>query len=100
MTKLALYLELKAKAGKERDLSDLLSGAQSLAAAEPGTIAWFAVQFDGSTFAIFDAFNDEAARTAHINGRIPAALMPRVDELLVAPPEIRKATVLADKLPG
>jgi hypothetical protein len=36
----------------------------------------------------------------HLNGPIAAALMKRAEELLGTSPQIRKATVLADKLPG
>jgi quinol monooxygenase YgiN len=99
MTKVAIYVELKAKAGKESALASFLTGAQGLAAAEPGTVTWFAVRFDDSTFAIFDAFNDEAGREAHLKGPIAAALMKHAEELLAASPQIRKANVLADKLP-
>jgi quinol monooxygenase YgiN len=70
-----------------------------LVAAESGTVAWFAVRFDHDTFAIFDAFNDESARAAHLAGRVAAALMAHADELLATAPQIRKAAVLADKLP-
>jgi quinol monooxygenase YgiN len=100
MTHKALYVELKAKPGKEEDVAQFLAGAQSLVAAEPGTTAWFAVRFDTSTFAIFDAFQDEAGREAHLNGRVAEALMANAAELLASAPAIRKADVLADKLPG
>jgi quinol monooxygenase YgiN len=99
MTSVSLYVELNAKLGKEDEVAAFLASAQSLVAAEPGTITWFAVRFDTNTFAIFDAFNDEAGREAHLTGRVAAALMARADELLAAAPQIRKANVLADKLP-
>jgi quinol monooxygenase YgiN len=100
MTKVAIYVELKAKPGKESELASFLKSAQSLAAAETGTVVWFAVRFDASTFAIFDAFNDEAGRDAHLSGPIAAALMKHADELLATAPQIRKAGVMADKLPA
>jgi quinol monooxygenase YgiN len=46
---------------------------------------------------VFDAFADEAGRTAHLQGRIAQALMGRADELLASPPDIRKVDVLAVK---
>ena len=100
MTNVSLYVELNAKPGKEEELASFLASAQSLVAAELGTITWFAVRFDRRTFAIFDAFNDEAARAAHLGGQVAAALMAHADELLATPPQIRKADVLADKLPA
>ena len=99
MTSVSLYVELKAKSGKEEEVAAFLAGAQSLVAAEPGTVAWFAVRFDKSTFAIFDAFNGKADREAHLSGQVAAALMAHADELLAAAPQIRKSDVLADKLP-
>ena len=100
MTHFALYVELKAKPGKEEDVAKFLESARALVLAETGTTAWFAVRFDKATFAIFDAFDDEAGRTAHLNGAVAAALMANAAELLAVAPEIRKPTVLADKLPA
>jgi len=99
VTKVSLYVELKAKSGKEETVAQFLAGARSLVAAEAGTTAWFAVRFDKETYAIFDAFEDEAGRAAHLSGQVAAALMANANELLALPPAIRKANVLADKLP-
>ena len=90
---------MKAKPGKEEEVAKFLASARSLVLAETGTIAWFAVRFDKATFAIFDAFDDEAGRTAHLNGAVAAALMANAAELLAVAPEICQPTVLADKLP-
>jgi quinol monooxygenase YgiN len=98
MTKVALFVELKAKPGKQEELAKLLASAQPLAVAEPATVVWFAVRLDTQSFAIFDAFNEEAGRQAHLNGPIAAALMSRAEELLASPPQIRPVDVLADKL--
>lgn len=100
MTSVSLYVELKAKPGKEEAVAAFLASARSLVVAEEGTIAWFAVRFDQATFAIFDAFNDKAGREAHLAGQVAAALMAHADELLAVAPQIRTADVLADKLPG
>jgi quinol monooxygenase YgiN len=100
MTAVSLYVELKAKPGKEEEVASFLASAQSLVAAEPGTIAWFAVRYDKGTFAIFDAFDNEAGREAHLTGQVAAALMAHADELLATAPQIRKADVLADKFPS
>lgn len=100
MTAVSLYVELKAKPGKEEAVAAFLASARSLVMAESGTITWFAVRFDQSTFAIFDAFNDDAGRDAHLAGKVAEALMANADELLAVAPQIRKSDVLADKLPG
>jgi quinol monooxygenase YgiN len=98
-THLALFVELKAKAGKEDTLADFLASARELAVAEKATVTWFAVRFDAHTFGIFDAFETESGRDAHLQGPIAAALMKHAPELLAETPQIRRAEVLADKLP-
>jgi quinol monooxygenase YgiN len=100
MTHFALFVELKAKPGKEEEVANFLAGARGLAVAEPATVVWFAARLDKQTFAIFDAFEDEAGREAHLNGPIAAALMSRAGELLSGPPQIRRADILADKVPA
>jgi quinol monooxygenase YgiN len=100
MTQYALYAELRARPGKEEELVSFLLGAQDLVADEPGTIAWFAIRFDKHTFAVFDAFDDETGRQAHLTGRVAEALGARAGDLLEGPLEIRRPAVLADKLPG
>jgi quinol monooxygenase YgiN len=99
MTKVSLFVDLKAKVGKEEAVAQFLASAQALVAAEAETTAWFAVRFGRDTFAIFDAFEEEAGRDAHLNGAVAAALMAHAGELLAVAPVIRKADVLADKLP-
>lgn len=99
MAKYALYVPLEAKPGKEKEVSDFLRSALPLVNAEPGTISWFAIQEGPSRFAIFDTFDDEAGRDAHLNGKVAAALMEKVKacELFAKAPEIHKIEILADK---
>jgi quinol monooxygenase YgiN len=99
MSKFALYVPLEAKPGKEKEVSDFLKSALPLVEDEPGTVTWFAIQEGPSSFAIFDTFDDEAGRDAHLNGKVAAALMAKAGELLAKPPAIHKITILADKLP-
>lgn len=97
MTRFALYVELKAKPGRE-EVATLLANARPRHGGDRhNRIA--AVRFDKETFAICDAFNDEAGRTAHLNGAVAAALMANAADLLAAVPETRQPAVLADKLP-
>jgi len=98
MTKVALYVELKAKPGKEDEAAAFLTSARGLLQQEPLTVAWFAVRFDRSTFAIFDAFEEEEGRQAHLKGSIAAALVSRYDDLFDGPLYIKQIEVLADRL--
>jgi quinol monooxygenase YgiN len=99
MVRYGLFVRLKAKPGKEAEVAAFLKSGLALANAEPATTAWFALQFDRSTFGIFDAFPDEAGRKAHLNGPIAAALMAKASDLLAAPPVIENVDVLAAKIP-
>jgi quinol monooxygenase YgiN len=98
MVKVSLYATLRAKPGKEEEVADFLASALPLAEKEPQTVVWFALRIDRSTFAIFDAFRDEAGRQAHLSGPIAAALMAKADELLSEAPRIERVDVLAAKL--
>ena len=98
--RVALWVRLEAKAGKEKAVADFLHSARSLAIDEPATTVWFALQIGPSTFGIFDVFPDEAGRRAHLSGKIAAALMEKASELLASSPEIQSVDVLAAKLPG
>jgi quinol monooxygenase YgiN len=101
MTKFALYVPLQAKPGKEKEVADFLLSAVPLVNAELGTVSWFAIQEGPASFAIFDTFDDEAGRDAHLNGKVAAALMEkaRAGDLFAKAPEIHKLGILADKLP-
>jgi quinol monooxygenase YgiN len=100
MTSVGLIVRLQAKPGKEDEVAEFLRSAVPLVQAEPATTAWFALQIDASTFAIVDAFPDQAGRQAHLEGAVAAAVFGRADELLAAPPAVEQVDVLADVLPG
>ena len=94
----ALWVKLDAKPGKEGDLDAFLRSALPLVQQEPATLAWFAIRLGPLTFGIFDAFPDDAARQAHLSGKVAAALMAKAPELLATSPSIEKIDVLAAKL--
>jgi quinol monooxygenase YgiN len=100
MVKVALFVRLEAKPGKEAEVASFLRGGLAIVEDEPATTVWFALQLGPSTFGIFDAFPDEAGRQAHLSGRVAAALMAQASQLLSVPPSIEKVDVLAAKLRG
>jgi len=97
MVKLALLAHIEAKTGKEAEVEALLAGALPLAQGEVGTRTWYAFKSGPSTFGIFDTFDDEPGRQAHLNGEIAKALLGKADELLARPPQISSVDVLAAK---
>jgi quinol monooxygenase YgiN len=97
MSRLAIWAQLEAKPGKEKDLEAFLKSAQPLAQSEPGTVTWYAIKMGPSKYGIFDTFADENGRNAHLNGEIAKALFAKAEQLLAKPPEIFKPEVLAVK---
>lgn len=97
MEKFALLARVEAKPGKENDVLNFLKSALPLAEAEPDTVRWYALQIGPSTFGIFDTFETEAGRDAHLSGQIAAALMANAAELLASAPIIEKVGLLAIK---
>ena len=97
MVKLGLLARLEAKPGKEQEVADFLKGGLALALQEPGTVSWYGLQLGPSTFGVFDTFEDEAGRDAHLGGAIAKALMEKAGELLAKDPVIEKVDLLAVK---
>jgi quinol monooxygenase YgiN len=100
MVKVALWVRLQAKPGKEQEVRDFLTSALALANREATTPVWFALQLEPATFAIFDAFAADSGRQAHLAGDIAKALMAEAPRLLADAPKIEMVDVLAAKLPG
>lgn len=99
MVTLGLFVRLEAKAGKEAEVAAFLNAGLELAQEEEQTPVWFALKLSPSTFAVFDAFGQEAGRAAHLNGKIAKALMAKAPELLATSPTIERLEVLGAKLP-
>jgi quinol monooxygenase YgiN len=93
----SLFVRLEAKPGKEEEVAAFLKQAVQLATEERTTPLWFALRLGKSTFAIFDAFRDEAGRQAHLNGPIAQALFAQAPQMLAAPPAIERLDVLGAK---
>jgi quinol monooxygenase YgiN len=98
MPSLGLFVRLEAKPGKEEDVAAFLKQGLQMANQEPSTLLWFALRLGPTTFAIFDAFPDEAGRQTHLNGPIAKALMANAPELLAVPPSIEATEILGAKL--
>jgi quinol monooxygenase YgiN len=88
---------LEAKPGRGDDLAAFLRQGRELAVAESGTVTWYAFRLSDTTYGIFDTFDDEDGRAAHLNGEIPAALGQVAPDLLAADPDIRPVDIVAVK---
>src|SRR5579864_9488133 len=94
---LGILALLEATAGKGDELAAFLKAGRDLAVAEEGTVTWYAFKISDTSYGIFDTFATDDARTAHINGQIPAALAQVSADLLAREPDIRPVNVLAVK---
>ena len=88
---------LEAKPGKGDELGAFLRQGRELAAAEAGAVTWYAFRISDTTYGIFDTFEGEDGRQAHLDGQIPAALGQVAGDLLASAPDIRQIDVLAVK---
>lgn len=97
MKKFGLLASLKAKVGQEETVANFLASAVELARQEDETLTWYSFQIDATTFGIFDSFETEAGRDAHLTGEIAKNLMANAEALLSEPPKIDKVDILGCK---
>ena len=97
MGSLGLLVRLEAKPGREADVEELLFRGGGLVQEEPDTQTWYAFRMGPSMFGIFDTFEDESGRGAHLNGKIAEALTARADDLFTHPPLIENVDIIASK---
>ncbi len=100
MIKVGLLVRVEAKPGKEKEVEEFLKGALPLAEDEKETRTWYAFKINENTFGVFDTFEGEDGRQAHLNGKIAKALMDNASTLLAKDPVIEKVDVLVVKKTG
>jgi hypothetical protein len=95
----AYYINLEAKPGEgdkvQQFLRDILAGVEQ----EPGTGPWFGCRFSDTTFGIFEAFPDTAARNAHDIGPGGSNFLrsAELDEMLAYPAHLYRLDVMFGK---
>ncbi len=105
MSRVAIWAQLEAKPGKEKEVEDFLKSAQPLAEREPATLSWYVIKMGPGKYGIFDTFADENGRNAHhengrnahLNGEIAKALFGKAKDLFSKPPDVAKPEILAVK---
>lgn len=93
--KLGLLALLEAKPGKGEELGAVLEAGRELAAAEAGTVTWYAFKLSETRYGVFDTFETQEARQAHLSGEIPRALTQVAPDLLAKDPEISPVDIVA-----
>jgi quinol monooxygenase YgiN len=94
-----LLLTWAPRSGHEEHVAAFLRGAQPIVAAEPGTIAWFAIRLPDGRYGIFDVFASTRGRSAHLTGRVPREIAKNALSLLGSVPRMAMLDVLGAKLP-
>ena len=97
MAKQALWVMLKAKPGKEAEIEAFLAKGAELAAEEAGTVTWYGVKMGPGVYGLFDTFEDEASRDAHLSGEIAKTLTARASELFTNELHLEYMEILAAK---
>jgi quinol monooxygenase YgiN len=97
--KIGLLAHIEAKPEYADKVEAMLRDAVTLAEQEAHTITWFSFRSGPTTFGVFDTFDDEDGRQAHLDGQIAAALMSAAETMLASPPDIRPVDLLAVKVP-
>jgi quinol monooxygenase YgiN len=96
--KFGLLVRIEAKPEFADEVESMLRGAQEIAEQETGTVAWFAFRENATTFGVFDTFEDEQGRQAHLAGRIAEALGEAAKTKLSVPPTIAPIDLLGSKV--
>ncbi len=96
--KIGLLVRIEAKPEYADQVESALRGAQELAEQERGTVTWFAFRQDATNFGVFDTFDDEQARQAHLQGPIAVALGEMARTMLSAAPVIAPVDLLGVKV--
>jgi quinol monooxygenase YgiN len=97
MAKQAIWVMLKAKPGKESDVEAFLKQGATMSNDEPKTVTWYGVKMAPGMYGVFDTFDDEEGRDAHMSGEIAKALMANAPELFSNEIRIEQMEILASK---
>ncbi|WP_330175491.1 antibiotic biosynthesis monooxygenase [Streptomyces sp. NBC_01498] len=95
--RLGVLALLEAKPGKGDELAAFLQEGRELALAEQGTVTWYAFKINESHYGMFDTFETNDARDAHLAGQMPRAITQVATDLLASTPDIRTVDVVASK---
>jgi quinol monooxygenase YgiN len=94
---LGILALLEAKPEKVEQLAAFIEQGGQLALDEPLTVNWYGFRVDEVTFGVFDTFETQEGREAHLAGEIAKALMASAPELLAKDPDLRMVDLLAVK---
>lgn len=99
MVTVGILIRFEAKPEKVAEVEGMLQSALQQVKADASTIAWHALRVGPTSFAVFDAFEDEAGRQAHWD-TYSKPLEAAAPELFAAAPTVEYVDILGAKIPG
>jgi quinol monooxygenase YgiN len=99
MVTVGLLIRIEAKPDRVPDAEARFKAVVDHVRAEGKAVAWFALRFGPTSYAIMDVFRNESDRDEHLAANF-AALRSAGAALFAAEPTVEYVDVVADLLPG
>jgi quinol monooxygenase YgiN len=100
MVSVGFFVRVEAKPDKVPEVEAMLRSAVDHVRREGLAVVWFALRLGPTTFAIFDAFVDEAGREAHWEANGETLTGTAAAELFAGSPSVQRVDVVAAMLPA
>ena len=100
MVSVGFLIRIEAKPDRVQDVENMLKSAVDHVREEGVASGWYALRLGPTSYAIFDAFADEAGRDAHWEANGATLSGPQAAELFAAPPTVERVDIVAAVLPG
>jgi quinol monooxygenase YgiN len=100
MGKVGFLIRVEAKPDKVLEVEAMLRSAVDHVQEEGLAVVWFALRLGPTTFAIFDAFADDAGREAHWEANGKTLSSAAAAELFAGAPAVERVDVVAAALTG
>jgi quinol monooxygenase YgiN len=99
MVTVGLFIRIEAKPDKVAEVEKRFASVVEIVRKEGKAVVWFALRLGPTSFAIYDAFADDADRQAHLDANLPALRAAGAD-LFAEPPTVEHIDVVAGLIPG
>ncbi len=90
-------IRLRSASGKEAEVERLLRRCSPLAQDEPGTVSWFGMRFDSTTFGIFAAFQSQAGLDRYLSDHLTLVLEAVTSQILAEPFLVEQIEIIEAK---
>jgi quinol monooxygenase YgiN len=100
MLSLGFLIRVEAKPDRVAEVEAMLKSAADHVRKEGLAVVWFGLRVGPTTFAIFDAFTDEADRQAHWDANGATLSGAAAAELFAESASVERVEVVAALLPG